>query len=784
MTLNSSGPISIGGTTNGQSIEQEINGSTFSSPYTSTASLNDSSLRGLVNISSGQISFSNFLGASSFTLNPISVMGSPSSNTIMNSITVDSSGLFVAVGYTLDSPRAVYAYSTDTGSTWTTPVIMNNSTLPAYMMCITVNSSGLFVAVGYVFDNNTYALYPVYATSTNGSVWTSPTAFPGGTSGVMNAITVNSSGLFVSVGFDLNNKPTYATSSNGSTWTTPTTIGVQNFNPFAIAVNSSGLFVSVGYIYENSTLVPKYMTSSNGSTWTTPTAMPNFSANYFAVNGLAVNSSGLFVAVGHSSGILPMYATSTNGSTWTTPVIMNNTTTTGSLYGIAVNSSGLFVAVGYPAISPASQNAFYVKSSDGSNWTNPIYLNLGANTSQALYSIAVNSSDKFAAVGLSTATNPYPAYTTSNSKNTISSTLNYIFAASTMNASLNVNTLTGYIPGSSNIRITVGNGVYLWSNSVTTPGLTLTGGTTGDSITLVNKGYIMGKGGKGGNYSDNSTINGGPALSLGYSLTIDNTNGFAYIGGGGGGGGWMGFGACSPSFVGGGGGAGGGDGGQDNFGAPGGSGGSIGGVGASGGESYAGAGGGRVFPGIGGGTAGGGSGYTYQYNPGPTPPCQALWRQYRGCPSGDCTIVTWPGIPFAVYTSVCGNVTGPVTGQSSTGTYIRGALRYNSGTLYQYEVGRLCTVGGGGAGGSGGSAGKGGNGGAGGSANGVGGNADEGSGYANAGGGGGWGASGGTASHGQAYYGNPGSGGKAVKLNGYSVSWVNGDTTRVYGAVS
>jgi hypothetical protein len=27
-------------------------------------------------------------------------------------------------------------------------------------------------------------------------------------------------------------------------------------------------------------------------------------------------------------------------------------------------------------------------------------------------------------------------------------------------------------------------------------------------------------------------------------------------------------------------------------------------------------------------------------------------------------------------------------------------------------------------------------------------------------------------------------GGKAVNLNGYSVTWVSGDTTRVYGSVS
>jgi photosystem II stability/assembly factor-like uncharacterized protein len=75
----------------------------------------------------------------------------------MLSVTVNSSGLFVAVGY---NGYPVYATSTN-GSTWTTPALMNGSSVAATMYSVTVNSSGLFVAVGYNDSN-----YPVYATST------------------------------------------------------------------------------------------------------------------------------------------------------------------------------------------------------------------------------------------------------------------------------------------------------------------------------------------------------------------------------------------------------------------------------------------------------------------------------------------------------------------------------------------------------------------------------------------------------------------------------------------
>lgn len=59
MTMNSSGPISIGGSTAGQSINLEVGRSA-----TTTSSLNDSSLRTLAGVASGQISFSNFYGKS------------------------------------------------------------------------------------------------------------------------------------------------------------------------------------------------------------------------------------------------------------------------------------------------------------------------------------------------------------------------------------------------------------------------------------------------------------------------------------------------------------------------------------------------------------------------------------------------------------------------------------------------------------------------------------------------------------------------------------------------
>lgn len=168
-----------------------------------------------------------------------------------------------------------------------------------------------------------------------------------------------------------------------------------------------------------------------------------------------------------------------------------------------------------------------------------------------------------------------------------------VISAHSQNLTINLNTLPGYQAGKSDITITVDPGIYVWSDNAN-PALTITGGTTGDTLKLVNSGFIMGKGGNGQAYNassyDRPATVGNPAMSISMNIVIDTQNG--YIGGGGGGGaGWM----C------GGGGAGGGWGGQydgySSAGAPG----AIGQPGGNGvGDFGPGGGGGRIFPGVGG----------------------------------------------------------------------------------------------------------------------------------------------------------------------------------------
>ena len=65
----------------------------------------------------------------------------------------------------------------------------------------------------------------------------------------------------------------------------------------------------------------------------------------------------------------------------------------------------------------------------------------------------------------------------------------YTFAANTALANLNVTSIGGYVAGKSCITVTVNTGVYLWSSCTSVAGLTLSGGASGDTITLVTVSY-------------------------------------------------------------------------------------------------------------------------------------------------------------------------------------------------------------------------------------------------------------------------------------------------------
>lgn len=94
---------------------------------------------------------------------------------------------------------------------------------------------------------------------------------------------------------------------------------------------------------------------------------------------------------------------------------------------------------------------------------------------------------------------------------------------------------------SSSLEVTIDTGVVCSASTTSAYGVTISGSFPG-GVTLINNGYILGRGGNGGSgyvgyiaaSPGGNGGGGGPALSVSSSVTIDNTSGT--IGGGGGGG--------------------------------------------------------------------------------------------------------------------------------------------------------------------------------------------------------------------------------------------------------
>lgn len=121
--------------------------------------------------------------------------------------------------------------------------------------------------------------------------------------------------------------------------------------------------------------------------------------------------------------------------------------------------------------------------------------------------------------------------------------INLTISSNTTNYNIYSALPENYTPGMSDVVLTIDAGKVVGSTTISTHALdTGDGWTSGDTLKIINYGYIVGKGGDGGVpvYGNSGAgQNGGPALRLQFATSIDNASGI--IGGGGGGGGGGGY---------------------------------------------------------------------------------------------------------------------------------------------------------------------------------------------------------------------------------------------------
>lgn len=125
-----------------------------------------------------------------------------------------------------------------------------------------------------------------------------------------------------------------------------------------------------------------------------------------------------------------------------------------------------------------------------------------------------------------------------------------VISANTFNYTLNPAKVATYIPGKTDVTLTINSAVQVGSSSTSTAAFIVdTSWQAGDTITIINNGYIVGAGGNGGVAGGNAGggpaggnngtpgLPGGPALTVQRAVSINNASGTVGGGGGGGGGG-------------------------------------------------------------------------------------------------------------------------------------------------------------------------------------------------------------------------------------------------------
>jgi hypothetical protein len=114
-------------------------------------------------------------------------------------------------------------------------------------------------------------------------------------------------------------------------------------------------------------------------------------------------------------------------------------------------------------------------------------------------------------------------------------------SASTANYALTPAKVSGYVAGNTDVTLVINSGVYVYSTSTSSPALTVSGFSSGDTVTITGGGNVYGMGGAGalGGWGGNGNAggNGGPAMSLSFPITFATGNSLTVAGGGGGGGG-------------------------------------------------------------------------------------------------------------------------------------------------------------------------------------------------------------------------------------------------------
>lgn len=310
-------------------------------------------------------------------------ISAPSSNNSGPQIATDTSGhfitLFLAIvgsNYEMRSTSSV-----DFGATWSSPTTISSVGTSSLNPRILSTGPGSFVAVWNQYDGTTNQV--VFAKTTNsGQTWTTPVRIS----------TAGQNTRVADIAFDGQNSLavvwtrqlsgfTYTVSASGSsdlgnTWATQQDLNSTSPGSIEpqIASNGTGLFVALWHRTSSPVVVESSVTTNSGSTWASPVtaSVGSISSTFPQLVGVSGNKIVATWLQNISSITVVSSSVSTNnGASWSTPVTMSNPSSNATEAQLLRTPAGTLVSVWYQDLGSGNQIFSSRSTDEGLNWSTP-----------------------------------------------------------------------------------------------------------------------------------------------------------------------------------------------------------------------------------------------------------------------------------------------------------------------------------------------------------------------------------------------------------------------------
>lgn len=546
-------PASLSGGTRGSPYTATLGTTGGTAPYTYT--LSSGTLPSGVTLSSGGVlsGTPTAVGATSCVIRSTDVHGNTS--TISYTITIAASAVSISPS-TILAPSYNTAYNqplSATGGFSAYTYALTSGTLPTG---ITLSSSGVLSGTATIAGtfNITVSATDTYGntgsqayttTITAPTITLSPTSLSNGTQNSAYNATIAASGGRTSYTYAMTagTIPSgISLASNGILSGTPSSIGISNFT--VTATDASGYTGNRAYSLTIVTPVTVTLSPSTGAL-TAGTAYAAYSGSITASGGTsytyAVTTGALptGLTLNATTGAISGTPTTTGTSTFSiTATDVSSASASGS-YTITINAPTISLA---PTSLPSgSQNSAYSQTVSGSGGVSPYTFALTSgslptgvtlNTSSGVVS---GTPTNYGTSNFTITTTDAHGFTGNRAYTVTISQTAFDYTISANQTNLNLYTYATSPSGGTGYTytFTINSGVIVGSTSTASAALSTGNWPAGANVVLVNNGYIEGKEGAGGASGTGSA--GGPAISTSYNLTVNNTSGYIFGGGGGGG---------------------------------------------------------------------------------------------------------------------------------------------------------------------------------------------------------------------------------------------------------